>query len=406
MNRVVITGIGIYSSIGKNLQEVEYSLYNGKSGIIFDPERKKFGYQSGLTGKVENPELRGVLDHRARTCMPQQAEFAYMSTSEALRTSGLTREYLDLTNAGIIFGNDGSALPVIEALDTIRETKDTMMVSSGSVFRSMNSTVSVNLSVIFGLKGINLTVSAACASGAHAIGLAYTMIRNGYQKTIISGGAQEVNLYCVANFDALGAFSRLESAPSKASRPFDKNRDGLVPSGGAATVILEDLEYAMKRGAPILAEVLGYGFSSDGTHVSVPDSNGQIRAVTMALKDAGLDPGKIDYINAHATSTPVGDQAEAMTINRIFGKHRPPVSSTKSMTGHELSMGGASEIVYSVIMMNNSFIAPNINFEEPDEFTSPLNIIAKTTPAELGICLSNSFGFGGTNSCLIIKKFH
>ncbi len=406
MNRVAITGIGIYSSIGKNLEEVKNSLFNGKSGIIFDPERKKFGYQSGLTGKVENPELRGILDHRARSCMPQQAEFAYMSTSEALRTSGLTREYLELTDAGIIFGNDGSAMPVIEALDTIRETKDTMLVSSGSVFRSMNSTVSINLSVIFGLKGINLTVSAACASGAHAIGLAYSMIRNGYQRTVMSGGTQEVNLYCVANFDALGAFSRLESSPAKASRPFDKNRDGLVPSGGAATVILEDLEYARKRGAPILAEVLGYGFSSDGTHVSVPDSNGQVRAVTMALKEAGLDPGKIDYINAHATSTPVGDQAEAMTINRIFGKHRPPVSSTKSMTGHELSMGGASEIVYSVIMMNNSFIAPNINFEEPDEFTSPLNIISKTTPAELGICLSNSFGFGGTNSCLIIKKYH
>jgi len=406
MNRVAITGIGIYSSIGKNLEEVKNSLFNGKSGIIFDPERKKFGYQSGLTGKVENPELRGILDHRARSCMPQQAEFAYMSTSEALRTSGLTREYLELTDAGIIFGNDGSAMPVIEALDTIRETKDTMLVSSGSVFRSMNSTVSINLSVIFGLKGINLTVSAACASGAHAIGLAYSMIRNGYQRTVMSGGTQEVNLYCVANFDALGAFSRLESSPAKASRPFDKNRDGLVPSGGAATVILEDLEYARKRGAPILAEVLGYGFSSVGTHVSVPDSNGQVRAVTMALKEAGLDPGKIDYINAHATSTPVGDQAEAMTINRIFGKHRPPVSSTKSMTGHELSMGGASEIVYSVIMMNNSFIAPNINFEEPDEFTSPLNIISKTTPAELGICLSNSFGFGGTNSCLIIKKYH
>jgi len=281
-----------------------------------------------------------------------------------------------------------------------------MMVSSGSVFQSMNSTVSLNLSVIFRLKGVNFTVSAACASGAHAIGLAYSMIMHGYQKTIICGGAQEVNLYCVANFDTLGAFSKLESSPAKASRPFDKNRDGLVPSGGAATVILEDLEYATKRGAPILAEVLGYGFSSDGTHVSVPDTNGQTRAVTMALKEAELDPGEIDYINAHATSTPLGDQAEAMTINRIFGKHRPAVSSTKSMTGHELSMGGASEVVYSVIMMNNSFIAPNINFEEPDEFTSPLNIIAKTTPVDLGVCLSNSFGFGGTNSCLIIKKFH
>jgi 3-oxoacyl-[acyl-carrier-protein] synthase-1 len=406
MNRVVITGIGIYSSIGKNLEEVKNSLYDGKSGIILDPERKNFGYQSGLTGKVDSPELKGIIDRRARSCMPRQAEFAYMSTSEALKTAGITPEYLDRTDAGIIFGNDSSALPVIEAVDTIRETRDTMMISSGSVFQSMNSTVSMNLSVIFRLKGINFTTSAACASGAHAIGMGYFMIRHGYQKVVICGGSQEVNLYCVGSFDALGAFSKLESTPEKASKPFDRKRDGLVPSGGAATVILEDLEVAMRRGAPILAEVSGYGFSSDGTHVSVPDVKGQVRAVTMALKEAGLGPEKIDYINAHATSTPVGDQTEAQTIDHIFGKHRPAVSSTKSMTGHELSMGGASEIVYSVIMMQNSFIAPNINFEEPDEFSAPLNIIAQTTPKEIDICLSNSFGFGGTNSCLIIKKLH
>ena len=406
MNRVVITGIGIYSSIGKNLEEVKNSLYNGKSGIIFDPDRKNFGYQSGLTGKVESPELKGILDRRARSCMPQQAEFAYMSTSEALKTAGITPEYLDSTYAGIIFGNDSSALPVIEAVDTFRETRDTMMISSGSVFQSMNSTVSMNLSVIFRLKGINFTTSAACASGAHAIGMGYFMIRHGYQRVVICGGSQEVNLYCVGSFDALGAFSKLESTPEKASKPFDRKRDGLVPGGGAATVILEDLEVALRRGAPILGEVAGYGFSSDGTHVSVPDVNGQIRAVTMALKEAGLGPEKIDYINAHATSTPVGDQTEAQTIDRIFGKHRPAISSTKSMTGHELSMGGASEIVYSVIMMQNSFIAPNINFEVPDEFSAPLNIISQTTPKEIDIFLSNSFGFGGTNSCLIIKKFH
>lgn len=406
MQRVVITGIGIYSSIGKNIEEVKNSLYTGKSGIILDPERKAFGYQSGLTGKIESPELRGVLDRRARSFMPQQAEFAYMSTSEALETAGITQEYLDSSEAGVIFGGDTSALPVIEAVDTMRETRDTMMISSGSVFRSMNSTVSVNLSVIFRLKGINMTASAACASGAHAIGLGYFMIRNGLQNTVICGGSQEVNLYCVGNFDALGAFSKLESAPEKASRPFDRNRDGLVPSGGAATVILENLESAVRRGAPILAEIKGYGFSSDGTHVSVPDSGGQIRAVSMALREAGLKPGQIDYINAHATSTPVGDQTEAQTLLHIFGKHGPAVSSTKSMTGHELSMGGASEIVYSVIMMQNSFIAPNINFEEPDDYSAPLNIIARTTPKEIDICLSNSFGFGGTNSCLIIKKYH
>jgi 3-oxoacyl-[acyl-carrier-protein] synthase-1 len=236
--------------------------------------------------------------------------------------------------------------------------------------------------------------------------MGFFLIRHGYQKIVICGGAQEVNHLCVSSFDALGAFSRLESAPEKASKPFDINRDGLVPSGGAATIILEDMENAIGRGAPILAEVIGYGFSSDGVHISVPDVNGQIRAISMALKDAELGAEKIDYINAHATSTPVGDQIEAQTIDHIFGLYKPAISSTKSMTGHELWMAGASEIVYSMIMMQNSFIAPNINFEEPDEFSAKLNIITKTTPKEIDTFLSNSFGFGGTNSCLIVRKFH
>ena len=406
MNRVVITGIGIYSSIGKNLEEVKDSLYQGKSGIVLDPERKSFGFQSGLTGKVDSPQLKGILDRRSRVCMPQHAEFAYMSTAEALKTAALTPEYIEQNDVGIIFGNDSSTLPVIEAVDIIRETKDTGMISSGSVFQSMNSSVTMNLSVIFHLKGINFTLSGACASGSHAIGMGFLMIRHGYQKTIICGGAQEVNLFCVGSFDALGAFSKLESSPEKASRPFDKKRDGLVPSGGAATVILEDMEHAIRRGAPILAEVIGYGFSSDGIHISVPDVDGQIRAISMALKDAGVGPDKIDYINAHATSTPIGDQNEAKAIDQIFGKYRPSISSTKSMTGHEMWMAGASEIVYSMIMMQNSFVAPNINFEEPDEFTAKLNIVSKTIPKNIDIFLSNSFGFGGTNSCLIIKKIH
>jgi 3-oxoacyl-[acyl-carrier-protein] synthase-1 len=223
---------------------------------------------------------------------------------------------------------------------------------------------------------------------------------------IICGGSQEVNLFCVGSFDALGAFSKMESVPEKASKPFDKKRDGLVPSGGAATVILEDLDHAIKRGAPIFAEVIGYGFSSDGVHISVPDVDGPIRAVSMALKDAGVGPEKIDYINAHATSTPIGDQNEAKAIDSVFGKYKPVISSTKSMTGHEMWMAGASEVVYSILMMQNSFIAPNINFEEPDEFTGKLNIVTKTISKDIDIFLSNSFGFGGTNSCLIVKKFH
>ncbi len=406
MNRVVITGIGIYSSIGKNLDEVKNSLMTGKSGVVLDTERKEYGYQSGLTGKVERPQLKGILDRRSRVCMPEHAEFSYMSTSEALRQANITPEFLKQNEVGILFGNDSSTPAVIECVDIVRKTKDTTLVGSGSVFQSMNSSVTMNLSVIFHLKGINFTVSGACASGSHAIGMGYLMIRHGYQKTIICGGAQEVNLFCVGSFDALGAFSKHESEPEKASRPFDKSRDGLVPSGGAATVILEDLDSALKRGAPIIGEVIGYGFSSDGIHISVPDVDGPIRAVSMALKDAGIGPEKIDYINAHATSTPIGDQNEAKAIDAVFGSCKPVISSTKSMTGHEMWMAGASEVVYSLLMMQNSFVAPNINFREPDEFTAKLNITPVTLQKNIDIFLSNSFGFGGTNSCLIIKKFH
>jgi len=406
MNRVVITGTGIYSSIGKNLEEVKNSLMKGRSGIVLDMERKEYGFQSGLSGKLERPQLKGILDRRSRVCMPEQAEFSYMATSEALKQANITPDFLGHNEVGILFGNDSSTPAVIDCVDIIRKTKDTTMVGSGSVFQSMNSSVTMNLSVIFQLKGINFTVSGACASGSHAIGMGYFLIRHGYQKTIICGGAQEVNLFCVGSFDALGAFSKREAEPEKASRPFDKTRDGLVPSGGAAAVILEDLGSAIKRGAPILAEVVGYGFSSDGIHISVPDVDGPIRAILMALKDADMAPEKIDYINAHATSTPIGDQNEAKALDAVFGKTKPVISSTKSMTGHEMWMAGASEIVYSILMMQNSFVAPNINFSEPDEFSARLNITPVTIQKNIDVFLSNSFGFGGTNSCLIVKKFH
>ncbi len=406
MNRVVITGMGIYSSIGKNLVEVNDSLYRGKSGIILDPARKAFGYQSALTGKLDRPILKGLIDRRSRVCMPEHAEYAYISTIEALKTAGLDNDYLEQNEVGILFGNDSSMYPVVECVDIVRDKKDSTLVGSGSVFQSMNSTVTMNLSVIFKLRGINFTLSGACASGSHSIGMGYFLINHGYQNTIICGGAQEANIYCVVSFDGLGAFSKQETEPEKASRPFDKRRDGLVPSGGAATVILENLDHALKRGAPILGEVTGYGFSSDGVHISVPDVDGPVRAIMMALKDAGIQPGDVDYINAHATSTPLGDQNEAKAIDRVFGKNKPPVSSTKSMTGHEMWMAGASEIVYSLLMMQNSYIAPNINLEEPDEYSAALNIVRQTTPMEFNTFLSNSFGFGGTNSCLVIRKFH
>ncbi|MEI6883176.1 MAG: beta-ketoacyl-[acyl-carrier-protein] synthase family protein [Bacteroidota bacterium] len=404
MTRVVITGLGIYSVIGKNLADVKDSLYYGKSGIIFDPKRKEMGFRSALTGMVDRPVLKGVLDRRMRVGMPVQGEYAYMATLEALKNAGIEQQYLDQNEVGILYGNDSSAVPVVESVDILRKEKDTMLIGSGYIFQSMNSTVSMNLSVIFKLKGINFTVSGACASGSHAIGIAFLMIRQGLQDMIICGGAQEINPESTASFDALNAFSVRESEPSKASRPFDRDRDGLVPSGGAATVVLESYESAKKRGAPILAELVGYGFSSNGEHISLPNVDGPARAMRMSLKAAGMMPSDIDYINAHATSTPAGDGNEAKAIFQIFGKEMPLVSSTKSMTGHEMWMGGASEIVYSVLMMQNNFVAPNINFEHPDEASSSLNLATVTTPCEINAFLSNSFGFGGTNSSLVVRK--
>ncbi|WP_298738256.1 beta-ketoacyl-[acyl-carrier-protein] synthase family protein [uncultured Chitinophaga sp.] len=405
MTRVVITGMGIYSCIGKNLEEVKDSLYHGKSGIIMDPERKAFGYRSALTGYVQRPDLKGLLDRRARLTMPEQAEFAYMSTREALAQSGIDADYIDRTEVGILFGNDSTAKPVIESMDIIREKKDTMLVGSGSVFQTMNSTVNMNLATIFKLKGINFSVSAACASGSHAIGLGYMFIRSGMQDCVICGGAQEINMYAMGNFDGIATFSVREDDPAKASRPFDRDRDGLVPSGGAATVILESLESAQRRGATILGEVLGYGFSSNGAHISNPTVEGPVRSLQIALKDAGLEPKDIPYINAHATSTPAGDTSEAKALYEVFGASRPYISSTKSMTGHECWMAGASEIVYSMLMMQHSFIAPNINLEHPDEDAARLNIAASTINKDFNIFLSNSFGFGGTNSSLIVRRW-
>ena len=404
-HRVVITGIGIYSCLGQDLETVKKSLYEGKSGIILDLSRKDFGFRSGLTGYVPEPDLKSRLSRRQRIGMHQPAMYAYMSTIEAMERAGLDPDFLENNETGIIFGNDSTAASVVEAIDKTKEKLDTTLIGSGAIFQNMNSTVNMNLATIFKLKGINFTLSAACASGSHAIGMAFLMIRQGLQDRIVCGGAQEINVYAMASFDGLGTFSLRESDPTKASRPFDKDRDGLVPGGGAATVILESYESAVKRGARILGEVVGYGFSSNGDHISNPDIDGQLRSLQMALRQSELKADEIDYINAHATSTPVGDASEARAIFEIFGE-RVPVSSTKSMTGHECWMAGASEIVYSMLMMEGGFIAPNINFESPDEDTAKIQIVDGKREADINVFLSNSFGFGGTNSTLVIRKWN
>lgn len=377
MNRVVITGMGIWSCLGKTLDEVRDSLYEGRSGIVFDPERKEIGFRSALTGKVEVPDLKRELSRSQRVFMPQQAKFAYSATRDALRDAGVDEEYLAANEVGLLYGNDSSALPVIESVDIIREKKDTMMCGSGAIFQSMNSTVTMNLDCIFRLKGMNLTVSGACASGSHAIGLGALLIQHGLQEMVVCGGAQEVHPYAVASFDGISAFSVRENEPEKASRPFDRDRDGLVPSGGAATVILESYESAVRRGARIYGEVLGYGFSGNGDHISTPNVDGPRRSLEMAVKQAGIDRNIIGYINAHATSTHVGDANEAKAIASVFGDRTVPVTSTKSQTGHEMWMAGASEVIYSMLMMKNDFIAANLNFENPDEDSARLLIPAE-----------------------------
>jgi 3-oxoacyl-[acyl-carrier-protein] synthase-1 len=405
MGRVVITGMGIWSCLGTSIEEVKESLYNGKSGVGIQEERSTYGFQSALTGIVPKPILKGLIDRHLRRGLSEEAEYAFMASLQAMKMAGVDQDYLDNNEVGCIFGNDSSAKPVIDASRIMDEKHDTELLGQSFIFQAMNSTVTMNMSTIFRLKGANFTISAACASGSHSIGLAYLLIKNGLQSMVLCGGAQETNFESMATFDALGAFSKNMQEPHKASRPFDKDRDGLVPSGGAAALIIEDYDHAVARGANILAEVVGYGFSSNGTSViSQPSDEGCLRAMSRAMEDAGVKPSDIDYINAHATSTKQGDMFEAIALDKLFRGEHAYISSTKSMTGHECWMAGASEVVYSIIMMHNNFVAPNINLENPDEHAVNLNIPNKAVDAEINTVLSNSFGFGGTNSALVIKK--
>ena len=396
--------MGIWSCLGTNLEEVKESLYNGKSGIGIDQDRMEYGFRSGLTGIVQRPQLKGLLDRRTRMGLSEEAEYAFMASKEAFQLAGIDDDYLLQNEVGVIFGNDSSASAVVESDRIMREKHDSAMIGSGLIFQGMNSTVNMNMNTIFHLRGVNFSVSSACASGSHAIGLAYMFIKQGLQEMVLCGGAQEVNKYSMSSFDALNAFSVRMDDPTKASRPFDKNRDGLVPSGGAAALVLEEYEHAVKRGANSLGEVCGYGFSSNGGGISQPSDEGSYIAMKRALDDAGVKADDIDYVNAHATSTQQGDMFEAIALNRLFNGKRALISSTKSMTGHECWMAGASEAVYSLLMMQHNFVAPNINFETPDEYSAPLNLTAKTVDMEVNTVLSNSFGFGGTNSALVIRK--
>ena len=410
--RVVVTGMGIWSCIGQDLKTVTESLRRGRCGIGVRRERLDLGYHSLLTGIVPRPELKGLLDRRQRNTLSEEAEYAYMSTREALETAHLTEEYREKNDIGCIFGNDTSNKAVVESYLKAVEEKSTFMLGSGKAFESLTSNVASNMSSIFRLRGINLTTSSACASSAQAIALATMLIRTGQEDIIVAGGAQETNDISMIAFDGVNTLSKQNDDPQHASRPFDKHRDGLVPSGGAATLVLEEYEHALKRGADILVEIAGFGFSQNTTVLGQPSSESELIAMQRTLQNAGIEPRDIDYINAHATSTLAGDVAEATALTRLLGSRQTAaerkllVSSTKSMTGHECWMAGASEAIYTILMMQHSFAAPNINLTETDDAAGELHIVRRATSTEINTALSNSFGFGGTNCCLIFKKIH
>lgn len=410
MRRVVVTGMGIWSCIGQDLQSVTESLRQGRSGIIFEPKRIEYGLHSGLTTNVPRPDLKPLLLRKFRATMSDDAEYAYMAARQAFEQAQISDDYLLNNEVGIIFGNDGNS-HMYDYISMMEEEHDSQLVGPNALFQGETSSVTMNLSTIFHLKGINFCVGAACASSSHAIGLASLFIRQGMQDAVLVGGSCSVAMRNAAVTDALEAVSRRNDNPAGASRPFDCDRDGMIPSGGAAALVLEEYEHAVARGATIFAEVIGYGFSSNGIEdISMPSADGEYIAMQRALKDAGLQPSDIDYVNAHGTSTTVGDIEEAKALTRLFNNktkfesREPYISSTKSMTGHENWMAGASEAVYSILMMQNGFVAPNINLENVIDEAKDLNIARETVYAPIHTILSNSSGMGGTNSALVLRK--
>ena len=426
MKRVVVTGMGIWSCLGQDLQTVTESLQQGRSGIIFDPKRIEYGLHSGLVGDVPYPDLKPLLPRKFRVTMSEDSEYAYMAARQAFEQAGISDEYLKQNEVGVIFGNDGNTHQM-DVYETMKAEHNTYMLGPNAQFQSETSSVVMNLNAIFHLRGINLSIGAACASGSHAIGYAKFLINHGLQNIILVGGSTELNMHGAIGMDATNVLSLLNEEPTHASRPFDKDRDGMIFSGGAAALVLEEYEHAKARGAAILAEVCGYGFSSNGIEeISMPSADAEYIAMKRAIEDAGLPPSDIDYVNAHATSTIVGDVAEAKALTRLFASpiiknevnralaaenhqssiinRKPYVSSTKSMTGHENWMAGASEAVYSILMMQNNFVAPNINLEHKIDEAKDLNIVAETVYAPIRTVLSNSSGMGGTNSALVFKK--
>ncbi len=403
MYDVAITGIGIVSTLGTGIDKVKTSLEQGTSGIGIDPERKELGFRSALTGIIDDFEPP-QMPRKQRKTLSDFGLQCYAAALEATKMAGWGQEDIQTTRTGLIIGNDSSSIANIQPYEVVMREKSTFPIGATVIFQALTSTVTMNLNTLFGNRGASWTISGACASGGHAVGQAAGLIAMGSQDRIICGGVQEITWQSVCSFDATNAFSIRMDDPSQACRPFDKDRDGLIPSGGAAVVALERGDIARKRGANILGWIRGYGFSSDGQNLSVPSGDGLRDCIELCLENANLNPEQIDYINAHATSTPVGDAMEARAIGEVFMGCDPWVSSTKSMTGHEMWMSGAAQVVYTLLMAQGSFIAPNLNFRTPDPEMPKLRIARETIAHKPKRALLNSAGFGGTNSCLIIES--
>ncbi|MCG9598132.1 beta-ketoacyl-ACP synthase I [Vibrio sp. Isolate25] len=401
MKRVVITGMGIVSSIGNNVEEVLVSLKAGKSGITASEQFKEQGLRSQVWGDLKiNPSEH--IDRKQMRFMGDAAAYAYLSMQQAIEDAGLTEEQVSNDRTGIVAGSGGaSALNQALAVDTMR-AKGVKRVGPYMVPRTMSSTVSACLATPFKIRGVNYSMSSACATSAHCVGHAMELIQLGKQDIVFAGGGEELDWSQTMMFDAMGALStKYNETPDKASRTYDADRDGFVISGGGGMLVIEELEHALARGAKIYGEIVGYGATSDGYDMVAPSGEGAVRCMKMAMQ--GVET--IDYVNTHGTSTPVGDVKELGAIQELFGDNSPAISATKAMTGHALGAAGVHEAIYSTLMLNNDFIAPSVNVENLDEAAQGLDIVTETRDAKLTTVMSNSFGFGGTNATLVIKKY-
>ena len=401
MRRVVITGLGIVSSIGNNKHEVLASLKAGKSGIVRNEEFADYQLRSQVSGSI-NIDVKQHVDRKALRFMGEAAAYSYISMAEAIADSGLTDEMVSDPRTGIIAGSGGaSSKHQVEAADILRE-KGVKRVGPYMVPRTMSSTVSACLATPFKIKGVNYSLSSACATSAHCIGHAAEQIQLNKQDVVFAGGGEELHWTLAMEFDAMGALStKYNDDPTKASRTYDANRDGFVISGGGGMVVVEELEHALARGAKIYAEIVGYGATSDGFDMVAPSGEGAIRCMEQAMQNVD----SVDYLNTHGTSTPVGDVKELGAIQHVFGEKSPAISATKAMTGHALGAAGVHEAIYSLLMMENNFVAPSINVDELDEKAQGLDIVTETREMDINTVMSNSFGFGGTNATLVMSKY-